>query len=165
VADASFLARIDALTDDERARWQLDLFGEVRDLGALLRMRLAEHAIHTWDIVVSFDPSATVPEDAIGVVVDQIGLVVGYTGQKHDEQVSVEVRTTNPERAFHLDLGPSGVQLSPSSDDTASDAELTLPAEAFVRLVYGRLDPDHTPDSVQTRGVDLRLLRATFPGV
>jgi uncharacterized protein (TIGR03083 family) len=165
VADAALLARIDALTDDERERWELDMFGEVRDLEGFLRMRLAEHAVHTWDIVVSFDPSATVPEDAIGVVVDQVGLVAGYTGQKHDEQVSVEVRTTNPERAFHLDLGPSGVQLSPSSDDTASDAELTLPAEAFVRLVYGRLDPDHTPDGVQVRGVDLDLLRTTFPGV
>ena len=42
---------------------------------------------------------------------------------------------------------------------------LSLPAEAFIRLVYGRLDPDHTPASVDARGVDLDLLRRTFPGV
>jgi hypothetical protein len=40
-----------------------------------------------------------------------------------------------------------------------------LPAEAFVRLVYGRLDPDHTPASVVTDGGLLSLLRAAFPGV
>lgn len=165
VADAAFLARVDSMSDDEREQWRLDLFGAVRDLPEFLRMRLSEHAVHTWDIVVSFDPGATVPEDAVGVVVDHLGLVVGYTGQKHDEQLSVEVRTTGPERAFHLDLGPGGVQLSPSSDDTAAAAELTLPAEAFVRLVYGRLDPAHTPDSVVARGVELDLLRTTFPGV
>jgi hypothetical protein len=34
-----------------------------------------------------------------------------------------------------------------------------------VRLVYGRLDPDHTPASVEARGIDLDLLRSTFPGV
>jgi hypothetical protein len=39
-----------------------------------------------------------------------------------------------------------------------------LPAEAYVRLLYGRLDPDHTPGSV-TEGADLDLLRSAFPGV
>jgi hypothetical protein len=74
------------------------------------------------------------------------------------------VRTTSPERAYHLDLGPSGVSLTPSLDDTAA-AQLTLPTEAFVRLVYGRLDPDHTPSSVRATGVDLDLLRSVFPGL
>ena len=34
-----------------------------------------------------------------------------------------------------------------------------------MRLVYGRLDHDHTPGSVTATGVDLDELRATFPGV
>jgi hypothetical protein len=38
-------------------------------------------------------------------------------------------------------------------------------AEAFIRLVYGRLDADHTPRSVRADGVDLGTLRATFPGL
>ncbi len=41
---------------------------------------------------------------------------------------------------------------------------MTLPAEAFVRLVYGRLDAAHTPP-VDTDGVSLDDLRAAFPGV
>jgi hypothetical protein len=37
-----------------------------------------------------------------------------------------------------------------------------LPAESFVRLVYGRLDPEHTPATVDAEAVaSLRLL---FPG-
>ena len=40
------------------------------------------------------------------------------------------------------------------------------PAEAFLRLVYGRLDPDHTP-AVDLDAADVTLdeLRRTFPGV
>jgi hypothetical protein len=41
--------------------------------------------------------------------------------------------------------------------------ELRLPAEAFVRLVYGRLGPHHTPP-VEADGVDLDELRQLFPG-
>ena len=165
VVNDSFLEQVDAMTEAERAAWSLDLFGSERTFSEFLRMRLSEHALHTWDIVVSFDPTATVAEEASAYVVENLALIAGWTGQKHDEQVSVEVRTTNPELAFHLDLGPAGVGLAPSSDDTDARAELTLPTESFVRLVYGRLDPDHTPASVEARGIDLDLLRSTFPGV
>jgi uncharacterized protein (TIGR03083 family) len=161
----AFLARLDTLTAPERAAWSLELFGATRDLDGFLRMRLSEHALHTWDIVVSFDPAATLPEDVSTHIVEQLALVAAWTGRKDDEKLSVEVRTTAPERAFHLDLGPSGVQITPSSDDTDAAAVLSLPAEAFIRLVYGRLDPDHTPASVEAQGVDLDLLRRTFPGV
>ncbi len=42
-------------------------------------------------------------------------------------------------------------------------ADLERSAEAFTRLVYGRLHPDHTPP---VRGVaDLDRLRRAFPSV
>jgi uncharacterized protein (TIGR03083 family) len=161
---AAFLGDVAALTDDERERWHLDLWGMSLDLSGVLALRLNEHALHTWDVVVTFDPAATVPEDATTYVLEALPMVAGWAGKPSEEQVSVEVRTTSPERAFHLDVGPGGVRLSPSLDDTAA-ATLTLPAEAFVRLVYGRLDPDHTPASVTADGVDLDLLRTVFPGL
>jgi uncharacterized protein (TIGR03083 family) len=164
-ADTAFLGLVDSLSPGERDEWRLDLYGEVRDLTNLLRLRISEHVLHTWDIVVASDPGATLPEPPLDLVVGNLPLIASYTGRKRDEPLSVEVRTTAPERAFHLDLGPAGAALSPSYDDTAADAELTLPTEAFVRLVYGRLDPDHTPGSVVATGVELDLLRATFPGV
>ena len=38
-----------------------------------------------------------------------------------------------------------------------------MPAEAFVRLVYGRLDPAHTPP-IKAHRADLDELRQLFPG-
>jgi hypothetical protein len=54
------------------------------------------------------------------------------------------------------------IRLTASHDDEGLP-ELRLPAEAFVRLLYGRLDPDHTPP-VESAGVDLDELRQLFPG-
>src|SRR3954451_15359271 len=84
----AFLERIDALSDDERDVWRLDLFGAERRLPEFLLMRLSEHAVHTWDIVVSFDPTATIPADVSAYVVDNLASVAGWTGRKHDEQIS-----------------------------------------------------------------------------
>jgi uncharacterized protein (TIGR03083 family) len=164
-ANAAFLAQADALTDAQRDAWRLELFGMDVDLAGFLQMRVAEHVLHTWDITVSLDPASTIPPELAARVTANLPMIAGWTGQKQDEQMSVEVRTSAPELAFHLDLGPGGVELTPSSDDTDARAELLLPTEAFVRLVYGRLDPDHTPSSVEARGVDLDLLRSAFPGV
>jgi hypothetical protein len=47
------------------------------------------------------------------------------------------------------------------------DPDLTLPAEALLRLVYGRLDPDHAPPDVGATGDQAALverLRVIFPG-
>jgi uncharacterized protein (TIGR03083 family) len=163
--NAAFLAEAETLTDEQRDAWRLDLFGMDLDLVGFLQLRVGEHVLHTWDITVALDPSSTIPPDQATRVVPNLPTVAGWSGQKNDDQLSVEVRTTDPEHAFHLDLGPGGVGLAPSSDDTAASAELRLPTEAFVRLVYGRLDPDHTPQSVVATGVDLDLLRRTFPGI
>jgi MDMPI C-terminal domain len=42
--------------------------------------------------------------------------------------------------------------------------ELSMPAEALLRLAYGRLDPLHTPPSVTGEPADLERLRQVFPG-
>jgi hypothetical protein len=58
------------------------------------------------------------------------------------------------------------VTLRPHASETPpATSSVRMPAEALIRLVYGRLDPDHTPSTVTTEGIDLDALRATFPGV
>ena len=47
--DVAFVARLGALSEAERERWRLEMFGSERDLAGLARMRLSEHAVHTWD--------------------------------------------------------------------------------------------------------------------
>jgi uncharacterized protein (TIGR03083 family) len=161
---ARFIDTAAALPEADRGAWRLELFGMDLDLTGFLRLRLNEHAVHTWDVTVALDASSAIAADAAAVLADNLGAVVGWAGKPRDEQVSVEVRTTSPELAFHLDLGPSGASLSPSLDDTDAP-QLVLPTESFVRLVYGRLDPDHTPSSVTATGVDLDVLRSAFPGL
>lgn len=64
------------------------------------------------------------------------------------------MRTENPDRRFALTLGTDSAQLTsarqaPADSTPTSTASLRLPAEALVRLVYGRLDEHHTPTDVQ----------------
>jgi hypothetical protein len=42
--------------------------------------------------------------------------------------------------------------------------EVAMPAEALLRLAYGRLDPAHTPPAVTGSPADLNQLRNIFPG-
>jgi uncharacterized protein (TIGR03083 family) len=163
-ADAGFLERVGALPLPERDAWRLDFFGGEKDLTDLVRMRLGEHALHTWDIVVALTPNATVSGDAVGLLVDTLGGLAGMAG-KPGHVTRVAITTERPERRFVLESTSDGVTLTPADDDTDADATLRLPAEALVRLVYGRLDPDHTPSTVHSEGVDLDALRRTFPGV
>jgi hypothetical protein len=69
----------------------------------------------------------------------------------------VAVTTTSPERVFTL--GTGGVSLVPGPAEAT--ASLALPAEAFLRLVYGRLDDT---DEVTVSEVTVPELRAAFPG-
>jgi hypothetical protein len=74
------------------------------------------------------------------------------------------VVTSDPARHFTLELGAEPARLLPAADEPARQARLELPAEALVRLVYGRLDADHTPQNTKAHGIDLDALRQSFPG-
>jgi hypothetical protein len=132
------------------------------DYPELVGLRLNEHALHTWDIAVALDAAATIPAAIAAFVVDNLQLIARYTGKHEGESTSVTVRTTEPERTFTLALTSDGVTLEPGASG-ADDTVLALPAEAFVRLLYGRLDPDHTPPAMADDPTVDRL-RHTFPG-
>jgi hypothetical protein len=82
--------------------------------------------------------------------------------------VRLAVRTTNPPRRYLRSVAGDQAELHDAgSGDTTGDTtgELDLPAEAFLRLIAGRLDPDHTPPGTDARGrPTLDELRALFPG-
>jgi MDMPI C-terminal domain len=165
VADRTFLDQLLGLDDQQRQSWQLDMFGEVRDLTGLLRLRLGELAVHTWDVAVTRDPTATVAPDAAALLIDTLDQLVARTGRAPQDPVRVSVATEGPDRRFLLISDGDGVQLHPVDDLPGDDgtSTLELPAEALIRLVYGRLDPDHTPAGAHDQGT-LDLLRRTFPG-
>jgi uncharacterized protein (TIGR03083 family) len=164
-SDAAFVDRLSRLTSEEWSHWALDFLGTQQTLTELLRLRLGEHAVHTWDIAVVLDPAASLPPDATALIVDDLPRLVERVGKGIREPVTVHVVTRQPDREFLLQVATDTARLMPDTSSSATTASLRLPAEAFVRLIYGRLDPDHTaPGSVQADGVALDTLRDAFPG-
>src|SRR5204863_8531571 len=138
-ADQAVTERFESLDAAQRERLRLHLFGMDLDMAGLLRMRLGEHAIHTWDIAVALDPAATVAPDAVALLVDTLGQLVARSGKPDGTRLRLLVSATSPQRRFILESAET-VTLAPA-EDAEPLPELRLPAEALVRLVYGRLDP------------------------
>ena len=91
----------------------------------------------------SFDGGARLPADAAAVVVDNLGLIARFAAKPTGASARSASRTTDPVRHFTVRLTPDSAELL--AGDAGHEPDLELPAEAFCRLVYGRLDPDHTP--------------------
>jgi len=164
-ADAAFLAGLGHLDPAEREAWRLSFFGGEQRLSDIAQMRLGEHAVHTWDVAVARDSKAALAEDAVELI---LGTLPGYAprvGKPTGESLRVYVTTYDPERRFQLDATPESVSLSPAAPSPLppGSAVLRLPAEAFIRLLLGRLDDEHT-SGAETENVDLAALRRLFPG-
>jgi uncharacterized protein (TIGR03083 family) len=164
-ADAVTLARFESMDAAAHAQLRLQVFGMDADTTVLARMRLGELAVHTWDVAVALDPEATIAPPAVTLLIDTLDQLVNRASQADGKPRKVRVTTSDPERHFILETGDS-VSLVAADDETTPElglSELRLPAEAFVRLLYGRLDADHTPPA-ENAGVELDELRPIFPG-
>jgi uncharacterized protein (TIGR03083 family) len=156
----AFVSRVEQIAPADAASFALSMFGMELDLAGFAAMRLGEHALHTWDVAVALDPTATVSADAVALLVDTIAPMAARSGKPQAGVEPIDIVTADPERHLVLTVQPE-VSIAEGADPAAD--VLHLPAEAFVRLVYGRLDPDHTPADVadETR---LATARAVFPG-
>jgi uncharacterized protein (TIGR03083 family) len=161
IADSALLERLESLPDDRRDQFQFSMGPMNFDFAGFVGLRLNEHALHTWDVEVAFDPAATLSDEVAGVVVDNLEMIVRFTGKPSGATRIVRVHTNNPSRNLVLSFGPDSIELSSNEPDGHVDLE--IPAESFVRLIYGRLDPDHTPSVVDDSQLD--ELRRSFPGI
>jgi uncharacterized protein (TIGR03083 family) len=159
-ADAAVLARIEAVTAGERDRFTFTMGPMTFTFDAFISLRVNEHAMHTWDIEVAIDPAAVIPREVALLVVDNLQLIARYTAKPTGDTATITVATADPERGFVVQLEPDSATLVPTAATASADVELT--AEEFARLVYGRLDPEHTPQ--RDDGTDLDVLRSVFPG-
>ena len=157
----AFRQRIGAMTPEQRSAFRLGLFGLDLDLAGLLLLRVSEQVVHGWDAQVALDPEAPLFPDGVALMMDGLGQVA-RRGKPTDVAQLIAVTTEAPDRRLLLAIGPDGPSVTEAGEGDVK-ATLRLPAEAFVRLLFGRLDPAHTPP-VQTEGVDLDLLRLAFPG-
>jgi len=164
----ALVARYESIDAADRESLRIDLGFLPRpvDLATAVGLRLNEYALHSWDVRVSFDPDASVPSNAAAVLLDGITLLFGWLA--HADAVpgvrgTLAVQTIDPQRSFGVDFGES-ITLAPVTD--APDAVLSGPAEAWLRLITGRLAATYTPATLALTGdlVSLDDLRRVFPG-
>jgi hypothetical protein len=151
------------------------------DVATVTQLRLTEFTHHAWDVEVAFDPAATLSPEGTELLVDHVGMLIGFLGRADalgGRQVTLAVRTTAPEREFGLDVRDPVALAERSADQDARhpvalvespdrpDGILTTPAEWWLRLVTGRHASAHTPDSVSFTSdvITLDDLRRVFPG-
>jgi uncharacterized protein (TIGR03083 family) len=168
-SDERYVATLEGLTDAELAAARLDFLGLQLDAVGIVRLRLGEHVVHTWDLAVMQDPDATVQANAVGLLIDNVpGFLAPRLGKPLPEPFAVRISTTDPVRDYLLTSGESVSVTDWPGDLSEADADavphVTMPAEALLRLAYGRLDPEHTPAAVSGDQDTLDKLRAIFPG-
>ena len=160
-ADQALLTRLLALSPEERERYTLNLGPMTFDFDRAVRMRLGEHVVHTWDIEEALDQNATLQPEAVPFLIDNLDLLVRFSAKATENEHTLHIRTTEPQREFALTQSADGVTLNEVEGVDLFDLE--IPAEAFVRLAYGRLDEEHTPAGIDATHLD--ELRRVFPGM
>jgi uncharacterized protein (TIGR03083 family) len=161
VADRALLDRLEGLSEGDRERFEFPMGPMTFGFDGFVGLRLNEHALHCWDVEVVLDPEVGITPGATECVIDNLGMWTRFTSKPTGTERTVTVDTTGPPRRFAVTLGADEVALSEAGADATAD--LVLPAEAFIRLIYGRLDPSHTP-VVQGDAEALDELRRAFPG-
>ncbi len=162
VVDESLLEAFESVGETERAAMSYPMGPLTLSFEQAVAMRVNEHALHSWDVEVTFDDGAHLPDDAAAVVVDNLVLIVRFTARPPGQARDVAVRTVHPARDFVISLSPEGADLL--AGESGHEPDIELPAESLCRLVYGRLDEDHCPPVGPTGVEALDLLRLVFPG-
>lgn len=166
-ANQRLVEAYEALDPANRANLRVDLgfLPEPIDVATAARFRLSEFTLHQWDVEVGFNPYATLTPEAVGLLLDQVAGMLGWTGRPETlggRQATLTLRLHKPDRSYGLRLGER-IELTEVPEQ--ADGELELPAEAWLRLAVGRLGPRYTPGDVRVTGpVSLDDLRALFPG-
>lgn len=166
-ADRILVEAYEALDASARETLRIDLgfLPAPIDVATAGRFRLNEFALHQWDVAVAFEPATPVAADAVPLLLDQIGGMLAWTGKPealNGRDVTLALHLSDPASTIGLHLGDK-VELV--DVPAQPDGELTLPAESWLRLAFGRLGPRYTPPAVQVTGpLTLDDLRAVFPG-
>jgi uncharacterized protein (TIGR03083 family) len=167
-ANPAAIELYESMDADTRQNLRIDLgfMPAPVDVVTSARLRLNEQALHSWDVRVTFDEGAALTPESVGPLLVGSGELLGWIGkadQLEGRQGVVQVRTTAPDDVFALHLGER-ISLEREVPEQF-DGTLALPAEAWLRLVSGRLAPANTPEGIETTGlVDLDVLRRVFPG-
>src|SRR5579862_8983721 len=146
-ANEALIQSYESLSDEVRDTLRIDMgfLPAPVDVATACGFRLSEFALHSWDVRAGTDPAATVAPEATPILLQRLPMLA-----------VIAVTTTDPAQDFTVDLGEKA-SIIPGAPEQ-SDGALTLPAEAFVRLIVGRLKPQYTPaDITATGSADLEI--------
>jgi uncharacterized protein (TIGR03083 family) len=161
--NARWLELVEALTPEQHSALTVDLgfLPEPVPLVTALGMRLNEVANHSWDVRVAFDPQAGVHPDSAEVLVDllagPVGFMLGFFTKP--AELAAPTSVAIPGAALVIDDAVTVVDHLESPSATFNG-----PAEAFVRLVSGRLKAPYDNGVTVEGAVTLDDLRRVFPG-
>jgi uncharacterized protein (TIGR03083 family) len=164
--DARLVEFLEGLTAEQREELRIDLgfMPDPLSLGAVTGMRLNEAALHGWDVRVGLDPEATLTDEQAALLAEHfsgsLGFLLGFVGKA---EALTEPAVVDIQGSGFTIVVAEGVGLTESGDGTT--ATFTGPLESAIRLLAGRLTPQHTAAGVAVSGnVTLDDLRAVFPG-
>lgn len=162
--DARLLETVEALSSDQRSALRVDLgfLPEPMSLEVADGMRLNEVAQHVWDVRVGLDAAAILDPEAAEILLElfsgELGFLLGFTSKTDVLTEPTEVAIRDYSLVIENDIS---LKTAPMSPTAAFDG----PLESAVRLMGGRLKPEHTPVGVQVTGnVTIDELREVFPG-
>lgn len=166
-ADTRFLDAVEAVDAATRENLRIDSFMGPTDIATWLALRLHEHALHNWDVRVALDPTATLRPDAVPILLDGPLLTLGSAFALGDKPAAghMLIEVTDPERTLVLSVDGGADLATQEGEPGETTGRLAIPGESLLRLTLGRLDPEHTPDSLRSEGTPtLNELRRLFPG-
>jgi uncharacterized protein (TIGR03083 family) len=163
--DEDLVAMLEALSPQQRESMKVSLgfLPEPVSLDVALGMRLNEVAAHAWDVLVGLDPEARMSEESAALLAEHftggLGFLLGFSGKA--DRLSQQAIVALDGYELVIDDAVRVVR-GTSEGETA---RFSGPLESAIRLLSGRLKPEHTPAGVEVTGdVTLDELRQVFPG-
>lgn len=161
--NARWLETVEALSPEQHSSLTVDLgfLPEPVPLVTALGMRLSEVANHSWDVRVAFDPDAGVDAGSAAVLVDLLTGPVGFmlSFLAKPAELANPVTVAFPGGALVIDDAVTVVDHAEAPSATFGGT-----AEAFVRLLSGRLKAPFDRGVTVEGAVTLDELRRVFPG-